>query len=316
MTTQKSSSGLPAGMNDKLLNGFADALGKIVAEQKREWAKEVERIEAEKRAFIAELKAENAAQRSDLRELAETLESRVAEALAKVKDGAPGKDGEPGPAGPTGEAGPKGDTGPQGDRGDKGQPGEVGTVGPAGPQGAAGEAGAAGERGERGEKGEPGIAGKDGASILALVIDRDGHLQATLGDGQTRDLGLIVGKDGAAGVDGKAGIDGAAGRDGLGFDDLDVVETDDGVFLRFTRGDAVKDFRLPIIRECGIYKEGQTYRRGDGVTWAGSFWIAQDETKEKPDSGKGWRLAVKRGRDGKDGVMKPAREPKPVKVGG
>ena len=53
---------------------------------------------------------------------------------------------------------------------------------------------------------------------------------------------------------------------------------------------------------------------GDGTTWGGSFWIAQGETGEKPDTGKGWRLAVKKGRDGRDGTMKPDNGPPKVKI--
>ena len=45
----------------------------------------------------------------------------------------------------------------------------------------------------------------------------------------------------------------------------------------------------------------RTYVRGDAVTWGGSLWIAQKETSAKPDSPEsGFRLAVKKGRDGKD----------------
>ena len=36
------------------------------------------------------------------------------------------------------------------------------------------------------------------------------------------------------------------------------------------------------------------------MTWGGSLWTAQDDTAEKPDGSKTWRLAVKKGRDGKD----------------
>ncbi len=153
-----------------------------------------------------------------------------------------------------------------------------------------------------------GQPGKDGVGLAGAIIDRSGNLALTLTDGTTRDLGLIIGKDGDPG---KPGVNGA---DGVGFDDMDMVETDDGVFLRFTRGDVIKEWRLPIVRDCGVYKSDETYRIGDGVTWGGSFWIAQDETAEKPDSGKGWRLAVKKGRDGRDGTVKPDNGPPKVKI--
>ena len=76
-----------------------------------------------------------------------------------------------------------------------------------------------------------------------------------------------------------------------------------GFTFRFVRGEQIKEFAftLPVVLDRGVFKVGETYQAGDGVTWGGSYWIAQGETAEKPDSGKGWRLAVKRGRDGKDG---------------
>jgi hypothetical protein len=59
------------------------------------------------------------------------------------------------------------------------------------------------------------------------------------------------------------------------------------------------EFPVPIDR--GVFKEGEPYVRGDVVTWGGSLWIAQKATSAKPDSpDSGFRLAVKRGRDGKD----------------
>lgn len=151
--------------------------------------------------------------------------------------------------------------------------------------------------------GEP---GKDGVGLAGAIIDRAGELVVTLTNGETRNLGPVVGKDGDPGKD---------GRDGFGFEDIDLLDTDEGVILRFMRSGDVKDFRLPIIVDRGVYKEGQTYRPGDGVTWGGSYWICQEETTDKPDSGKGFRLAVKKGRDGRDGVVKEAKPQEPVRGG-
>lgn len=301
-------------MPDLLPEALEHALASVIADYREEGRKEIGRIEAEARATIAEfrvetvsLKAEIVTLKGELHAAASEVESRIKAALENVKDGAPGKDGEPGPVGPDGSPGERGEPGPQGDRG---EPGEVGEIGPQGPVGEPGLNGEPGPQGDRGEKGDPGLTGKDGSSLIGMLIDREGRLVATLTDGATRDLGEVVGKDGR---DGQNGTDGAPGRDGLGFDDLDLVSDERGVFLRWTKGDVVKEFRLPIVIDRGVYKAEKTYGPGDGVTWAGSFWIAQAETSEKPDSGKGWRLAVKRGHDGKDGVMRPPREPKPVK---
>lgn len=114
------------------------------------------------------------------------------------------------------------------------------------------------------------------------------------------------------------GPQGPAGRDGFGFDDLSVVETDKGWMIRFKRGEDVVDFRLPIMIYQGVFMDGKTYRRGDTVTWGGSLWHCDSETDDKPDGtggGKSWRLAAKRGRDGKDGILKDPPKGGPVKVG-
>lgn len=96
---------------------------------------------------------------------------------------------------------------------------------------------------------------------------------------------------------------GRPGEPGLGFDDLEVIHDGErNLTLRFARGEQVKEFplTLPIVLDRGVFKDGTEYVKGDAVTWAGSLWIAQKDTNTKPDSGEGWRLAVKRGRDGKD----------------
>ena len=54
---------------------------------------------------------------------------------------------------------------------------------------------------------------------------------------------------------------------------------------------------------------------GDGGN-GGSVWIAQADTKAKPDGSADWRLAVKKGRDGRDGAVKAAEDRAPLKVGG
>lgn len=157
--------------------------------------------------------------------------------------------------------------------------------------------------------GQAGKDGRDGVGLAGAMIGRAGDLVVTLTNGEVKSLGPIVGKDGEPGAD---------GSDGLGFEDMSEEIADDGrtIIRRYIRGDQVKEFRhrISTVLDRGVFKEGHAYEPGDGVTWAGSFWIAQKETSAKPEGGDGWRLAVKRGRDGKDGVMKPAADPKPVKV--
>jgi hypothetical protein len=58
-------------------------------------------------------------------------------------------------------------------------------------------------------------------------------------------------------------------------------------------------FPVPVYRE--VFRPGETYTAGDMVTWEGSTWMCRATTTTKPGEGdKAWRLAVKRGRDGKD----------------
>lgn len=115
-----------------------------------------------------------------------------------------------------------------------------------------------------------------------------------------------------------ARIPGPRGVDGLGFDDLEVLHDGErGFTFRMARGDQVKEFafKIPIVLDRNVYKEDGTYEKGDGVTFGGSFWIAQKDAPEgKPNDGsKDWRLAVKRGRNGADGRGPPTPQG-PVKA--
>lgn len=133
-------------------------------------------------------------------------------------------------------------------------------------------------------------APKDGVGLAGAFIDRNGELNLTLTNGEMKSLGRVDGKDGAP---------------GLGFDDLTVeYDGERTIKLKMERGEMVKESSivLPVNIDRGIYSESKQYEAGDSVTWAGSYWIAQRATSLKPDSAdSGWRLAVKRGRDGKDG---------------
>jgi integrin beta 3 len=213
----------------------------------------------------------------------------VADALKAIptpkdgKDGAKGLDGKNGADGKDGShglPGAKGETGPKGDKGDKGDPGQAGEAGSVGPQGI------------KGEKGDPGSAGAKGEI------------------GQIGPMGPM-GRDGRDGPKGEKGLDGADGKNGLdgyGFDDFEFEHDGDrGFALVFSKGDRVKRFPFspPLVIDRGVYRHGETYERGDAVTYAGSIWIAQETTNSKPETREGgtsWRLAVKRGRDGKDGA--------------
>lgn len=130
---------------------------------------------------------------------------------------------------------------------------------------------------------------KDGVGLAGAMIDRTGGLVVTLSDGKLCELGRVDGKD---------------GEPGLGFDDMSIEQTGERqATLKFVRGEQVKTFDLtvPAVIDRGVFKEGQAYMVGDAVTFGGSLWIAQKDTGAKPDGPEtGWRLAVKKGRDGRD----------------
>jgi integrin beta 3 len=115
------------------------------------------------------------------------------------------------------------------------------------------------------------------------------------------------GRDGLPGLpgrDGKDGAPGARGEDGFGFDEFEAEYDGERAFkFIFIRGERRKEFafNFPVPIERGVYEGGRLYQRGDIVSFGGSFWIAQRDTKAYPETNKDWRLAVKRGRDGKDG---------------
>jgi len=205
--------------------------------------------------------------------------------------------------------------GPQGPAGEKGIDGADGTVGPAGPQGPSGERGERGEVGPQGPAGDKGIDGlhgthgKDGVGIAEAFIDHEHRLVLTLTDGTAKTLGVVVGRDGAPGQN---GVDGTDGRDGFSLEDFGVeFDGERRLALTFERGDVRKSalLELPAILYRGVFTEGETYQRGDAVTWGGSLWIATDETTDKPEVTKSWRLAVKRGRDGREGKSGPQGPP-------
>jgi hypothetical protein len=184
----------------------------------------------------------------------------------------------------------------------------VAEKGEPGPQGEPGRDGLDGQAGEPGEKGAD---GRDGVGLAGAIIDRSGNLVVTLTDGTTRDLGAVVGRDGINGVDGRDGVDGVAGamgERGFGLDDFDVEQVDAStVLLKFIRGDVQETYELhfPVVVDRGVYKAGEAYPKGSGATWGGSYWIAQKDTETKPGDGDDWRLAVKKGRDGKDADPAP-----------
>jgi hypothetical protein len=221
----------------------------------------------------------------------------IVRALSEVPRPVDGKDGAPG------------------ERGLDGAPGRDGQDGASGRDGIDGKDGAPGERGL---DGAPGRDGQDGASGRDGIDGKDG---APGERGKKGDAG-------PAGIDGK---DGAAGRDGRDASDLTVLRTmvpdiiakefttlmgnlvassdDNGrtIKLSLALGDAVvtHSIKTGVVLDQGVWEE-RAFKHGDGVSWDGSFWIAQRDTSTKPGTlGSDWRMAVKRGHNGRAGEPGP-----------
>lgn len=69
-------------------------------------------------------------------------------------------------------------------------------------------------------------------------------------------------------------------------------------------GARIHEIEGSAFKYMGVYQRAQAYPRGAGVTFGGSVWIAAKDTVLPPGTPEGrndWTLAIKRGRDGKDG---------------
>lgn len=150
--------------------------------------------------------------------------------------------------------------------------------------------------------------GKNGLDAVRFFRGDKGNLLVSMSNGDVHDLGQIDGADAdMAALERSIAEKFEAlptpkdGIDGIGFDDMRCEIRDDGVHLVWEKGDVAKEARLPIPIDRGVWKDTGAYLMGDGVTWGGSFFIAQKDDPGKPETaGCGWRMAVKRGRDGKD----------------
>jgi integrin beta 3 len=156
--------------------------------------------------------------------------------------------------------GPPGEIGPEGKRGVPGETGQKGERGEPGKPGAIGPAGIDGKNGERGLKGEAGRNASDLTFLQEYIVEQ---VERTFKTGK-------------------------------------MTTPDGGRTLRWTIGDIVYEIKTAIVLDAGIWKEGTIYNPGDGVTLGGSFFIAQIKTTARPGKSDDWRLAVKRGTDGRD----------------
>jgi len=88
-----------------------------------------------------------------------------------------------------------------------------------------------------------------------------------------------------------------------GISDIDITQRDERNFtvtaIKSSGEKTEKTFSVPVMIYRDIFKDGEKYLPGDSVTWGGSVWYCNEATGDKPgeDGSKGWKLAVKRGRD-------------------
>lgn len=97
------------------------------------------------------------------------------------------------------------------------------------------------------------------------------------------------------------------GRDALPLESFDLILGEDGrtVTVKMQAGETVieKSVKMPALIDRGVFsaEKAAEYEKGDGTTYGGCYWIAQKDAPEGvPGGSADWRLAVKKGRDGKD----------------
>lgn len=178
--------------------------------------------------------------------------------------------------------------------------GKDGVDGKAGQDGRDGVDGLHGKDGKDGVDGKDGKDGKDGesvsiesviASVSASFERRFSDMQLSW-ERQARDTfekavdRMPVPKDGVN------------GKDALPVESIDITQEGRNVVIKL--GSTEHAIKLDSIIDKGVWRDGD-YEKGDAVTHGGSLWIAQvDDPKDAPGTSKEWRLAVKKGRDGRD----------------
>lgn len=95
------------------------------------------------------------------------------------------------------------------------------------------------------------------------------------------------------------------GRDALPLESFHLALGEDGrtVTVKMQAGDVVveKSVKIASVIDRGVFSAEKSYEQGDGTTYGGCYWIAQKDAPEGvPGGSADWRLAVKKGRDGKD----------------
>ncbi|WP_246876426.1 phage portal protein [Pantoea ananatis] len=145
------------------------------------------------------------------------------------------------------------------------------------------------------EDGEPGEDGKDALQleILPMIDAEKAYPRGTYAIHQG---GLWRSYQKTTGMNGwECLVDGIS--------DIDITQSDERNFtvtaIKSSGDKTEKTFSVPVMIYRDIFKDGEKYLPGDSVTWGGSVWYCNEATGDKPgeDGSKGWKLAVKRGRD-------------------
>jgi hypothetical protein len=265
---------MPSGSDaaECLLEAWREVLAEVLDNARCQWQREHALAQAQTAATLAELRAEVAIARTDMREMAA---ARLAE-LRNGADGAPGPAGEPGAPGAPGKDGPPGAEGAPGERGLPGPLGDIGPPGERGPAGDPGAPGGQGERGEAGPAGPPGDRGERGEKGAPGAL----RVVKTFAAGAVHYEGDLVA---AAGSTWQAQRDTAA-----------APPHEDWVLIAAAGADAV----IPRVR--GTWREGESYRGLDVVALNGGSFIARTDNPG-PCPGDGWQLIASAGKPGKQG---------------
>lgn len=183
-------------------------------------------------------------------------------------------------------------------KGHDGKDGENGADGKDGANGIDGLNGQDGINGKDGIDGKDGVDGKDALDIdiLPEINESETYQRGTYA---THNGGLWRSHQTTKGLRGWECIVN-------GISEIEIEQVDERNFkLKLTQSDnnvIEKSFSMPVMIYKGVFKSGESYQKGDTVTWGGSMWHCDADTTDKPGEleSKGWTLATKRGRDGKD----------------
>lgn len=143
---------------------------------------------------------------------------------------------------------------------------------------------------------------KDGLGMAGSMIDRDGNLIITMTNGEAKNLGPVVGKD------------------GVSLESFEMTYDADAheVVLKAMAAGKSQEIRYPAggIHGKGYWRDGNKAKSGEAWTHDGSLWVAKKDTSETPSAkSESWTLAARRGRDGESVVRRVQSGPaQPIRL--